>query len=446
MSRRLSPILTLLLVVVVACTGNADPSTTTSEDGTPSTTVTTVEEETTTTERDVTTTTAEAPPVTEPDLSGLEGVSDEVRAQLEDLIGVAQEIRELPFLDPPVITIVTEDELEALVREDIEEEAEDFPADEALYKMLGLLNEAADFEQIVLDLYGEQVAGYYDGDTGEIVVPAREDGFSLLQQGTLVHELVHAITDQHFGFNDTFQAMIDEERLDEATAYQALIEGDATLAEVLWVQSLGQREIGEFLAESLEIDTAALDAAPRFLTESLLFPYDSGLAFAQDLYIDGGAWGDVNEAYRLMPGLPASTEQVITPDDYQRDLPLDVTLPAVDVGGYELERTSVWGEQGFRILLNQGDGARSVATAVDGWGGDSYHQWFDGENAAILIAYSGDTQADVDELEQALLGFANQNFPEENFVWVEQLDGTLYFIAANEKTVGESIRATAGLD
>lgn len=446
MPRRLSLILTLLLAAVVACTGNADPSTTTSDGGTATTTVTTVERETTTTGSGVTTTTADAPPVTEPDLSGLEGVSDQVRAQLEDLIRVAQQIRELPFLEPPVINVVTEEELEALVREDIEEEAEDFPADEALYKMLGLLNEAADFERIVLDLYGEQVAGYYDGDTGEIVVPAREDGFSLLQQGTLVHELVHAITDQHFRFNDTFQTMIDEERLDEATAYQALIEGDATLAEVLWVQSLGQREIGEFLAESLEIDTAALDAAPRFLTESLLFPYDSGLAFVQDLYIDTGAWGDVNEAYGVMPGLPASTEQVITPDDYQRDLPVEVTIPSVSVGGYELERTSVWGEQGFRILLNQGEGAQSVATAADGWGGDSYHQWFDGENAAILIAYSGDTQTDVDELEDALLGFANQNFPEENFVWVEQLDGTLYFVAADEESVGESIRAAAGLD
>lgn len=446
MSRRLSLILALL-VVVVACNGSADPSTTSSGDGAPSSTVTTIAgEPTTTSDGDVTTTTAAAPPVTEPDLSGLEGVSDEVRAQLENLIRVAQEIRELPFLDPPAITVVSDDELEALVREDIREEAEDFPADESLYKMLGLLNEAADFEEIVLDLYGEQVAGYYDGDTGEIVVPAREDGFSLLQQGTLVHELVHAITDQHFGFNDTFQAMIEEDRLDQATAYQALIEGDATLAEVLWVQTLTQGEVGEFLAESLDIDTASLDAAPRFLTESLIFPYDSGLSFIQDLYIGAGGWTEVNDAYSVMPGLPASTEQVITPDDYTRDLPVEVSSPSVTVSGYELERTSVWGEQGFRIMLNQGEGTQAVATAADGWGGDSYLQWFDGENAALLITFVGDTQGDVDELEDALLNFATQDFPEEKFVWVEQLDGTLYFIAADETPIGESIRAATGLD
>jgi hypothetical protein len=445
MSRR-PYLIPALLLVVAACTGSADPSTTTSGNGSTSTAVTTPPEETTTTAEGVTTTTAEAPPVTEADLSGLEGVSDEVKTQLEDLIRVAQEIRELPFLEPPVITVVSEDELENLVREDIEEEAEDFPADESLYKMLGLLNETADFEQIVLDLYGEQVAGYYDGDTGEVVVPAREDGFSLLQRGTLVHELVHAVTDQHFGFNDTFQAMIDEDRLDQATAYQALIEGDATLAEVLWVQTLSQGEVGEFLAESLQIDTAALDAAPRFLSESLIFPYDSGLAFTQDLYFQGGDWTEVNDAYSVMPGLPASTEQVINPDDYRRDVPVEVSIPSVDVAGYELERTSVWGEQGFRILLNQGEGVETLARAVDGWGGDSYHQWYDGENAALLIAIVGDTQTDVDELENALLSFANEGFPEEKFVWVEQLDGMLYFIAADETAIGESIRATAGLD
>ena len=443
MSRRLLLILALVLVVA-ACTGSANPSTTTSGEG-PSSTAT-PGDTTTTADDGLTTTTAGAPPVTEPDLSGLEGVSDEVKAQLEDLIRVAQEIRELPFLTPPTITIVSEERLEALVREDIEEEAEDFPADESLYKMLGLLNENANFEQIVLDLYGEQVAGYYDGDTGEIVVPAREDGFSLLQQGTLVHELVHAITDQHFGFNDTFQTMIDEDRLDQATAYQALIEGDATLAEVLWVQTLTQGEVGEFLAESLQIDTASLDAAPRFLTESLIFPYDSGLAFTQDLYFQASGWTEVNEAYSVMPALPASTEQVINPDDYTRDLPVDVSIPSVEVAGYDLERTSVWGEQGFRILLNQGEGVETLATAADGWGGDSYHQWYDGENAALLVTFVGDTRADVDELEDALLSFANQDFPEEKFVWVEQLDGTLYFIAADETPVGESIRAAVGLD
>lgn len=438
MSRR--PLVLLALLLVVACTEESTTSTTVTAE------TTTVGGQTTTSAGVATTTTTPAAvTTTAPDLSGLEGVSDEVRSQLEDLIRVAQEIRDLPFLTPPALTVVSGDELEARVRSDIEEQAEDFPADEALYQMLGLLNEDADLESIVLELYGEQVAGFYDGETGEIVVPAREDGFSLLQQGTLVHELVHALTDQHFGFYDPLQAMVDEERLDEASSYQALIEGDATFAEVQWVQSLSQREIGEFIAESLGIERSALDSAPRFLRESLLFPYDAGLAFAQSLYASGG-WEPIDDAYSTMLELTASTEQVITPSDFTRDLPVEVPITEIPVPGYELERTSSWGEQGFRVMLNQGSLVATMAGAADGWGGDTYHQWFDGENAAIMLVYVGDTQRDLDELEDALLTFAGEAFPEDHFAWVEELDGQLYFIAADDPLVGEGIRAAAGLD
>ncbi|MFZ0013739.1 MAG: hypothetical protein WAL25_06430 [Acidimicrobiia bacterium] len=444
MLRRISLLLVLLLVAVACSTGSDAPTTTDS----------TVPSETTTTAVEATTTTGGASPTTsvptnvtstEPDLSYLEGLPDDVIAQLEDLVRVAQDIRGLPFTEPPKITVVSEDELEARVREDIEEESEDLPADEALYKMLGLLADSADFENLVLDLYGEQVAGFYDGDTGEIVVPTRQDGFSLIQQGTLVHELVHALTDQHFSFNPRFQAMIDEERLDEATAYQALIEGDATLAEVLWVQTLSQRELGEFIAASLDVDSASLEAAPRFLRESLLFPYDTGLGFVQSLYVADSGWGGVNDAYTTLAELPGSSEQVITPDDYTRDLPVEVAIPDVDVAGYELERTSVWGEEGFRVMLNQGSTEATMVTAADGWGGDSYHQWFDGENAAMLIVFAGDTPTDVDELEDALLTFAQESFPEDHFAWVTQRDENLYFIAADEPAVGEQIRSAVGL-
>jgi hypothetical protein len=124
---------------------------------------------------------------------------------------------------------------------------------------------------------------------------------------------------------------------------------------------------------------------------------------------------------------------------------VEVAIPDVEVPGYELERTSVWGEEGFRIMLNQGTTAETVATAADGWGGDSYHQWFDGQNAAMLIVFEGDTQTDVDELETALLTYATESFPEDHFAWVDQVDGDLYFIAASVPAVGEGIRAAVGL-
>jgi len=436
MVRRFS-ILVVFALVVAACASQ----TSTTSSGAPTTTLPGAT--TSTGDGSPTTTSAKETTSTAADLSGLD-VPPEVQDQLERLIMEAQEIRGLPFLSPPTITVVTNEDLEARVRAAIEEEADDLPADEALYELLGLLEPESDLEMMLLDLYGEQVAGFYDGDTGEIVVPARDDGFSMLQQGTLVHELVHALTDQHFQFDPIFQTMSDEDRLDQVTAYQALIEGDATLAEVKWVQELSPSELGQFVAESLNIDTSSLNSVPSFLRDSLFFPYDSGLAFVQDLY-DVGGWSEVNDAYGIFPGLPGSSEQIITPGDYQRDLPVPVAVPTVDLAGYALERTSVWGEQGLRIMLDQVVGGSTSARAADGWGGDGYHQWFDGASAAFLLVYEGDTASDLVELEDALLDFAIRSVPEEAFVWVDNKDGQLFFIAASVVEVGERIRSSVGL-
>jgi len=442
MLRRLVFLIALVLVVG-ACTPDAVDTSSTVAGGSTSPGSTPPDTGSTTPEGSTTTTQA-MPPVTSPDLSGLEDLSVGVRKQLEDLIVTVQEVRGLPFLSPPNITAVTDAELEARYREAIEEGAEDFPADDALYKLLGLMDQEADLETLLLDLYGAQVAGFYDGETGEIVVPARQESLTLLQQGTMLHELVHALTDQHFGFDAQFRAMVDEERLDEATAYQALIEGDATLAWVMWVQSLSPQELGRLVAESLDVDRSSLDAVPQFISDSLLFPYDTGLGFVQELFATGG-WNAVNDAYSTFPDLPGSSEQVITPADYQRDLPLVVELPTITIAGYNLERTSVWGEEGFRTMIDQVLGESKGAKAADGWGGDSYHQWFDGENAAFLLVYKGDTARDLEELRATLLEYALAAVPEEDFVWVDEEEGLLYFIAADEISVGELIRYAVGL-
>jgi len=435
--RRLYILLTALLAFVAACASDEGAVSTTVGDTTAPTTgvpVTTVP---------ATTTSSVAAPAA-PDLSALD-LDPEVKGQLADLIVAAQEIRGLTFLAPPKVVVVSDEELEARVREKVEEESEDFPADEALYKLLGLLGASADLEAILVDLYGESIAGYYDGDTGEIVVPARESGFSVLQQGTLLHELVHALTDQHHGMDAEYQAMIDEDRFDEASAYLSLVEGDAVLAMAEWTQGLGQEDLGRFMAEAMkEQEKDPMANAPQFIAASLLFPYEAGFVFVKGLY-DAGGWDAVDEAYATLPDLPGSTEQVITPDDYKLDLPKAVEAPPVTVEGYTLETTSVWGELSFKLMFDQALAGSVSDEALDGWGGDAYHQWFDGENAALLLVYRGDTERDLDEMEDMLAEYARQAVPDEDFAWAESKDGLLYFIAADETEVGEHIRSSVGL-
>ena len=388
-------------------------------------------------------TTAPTTTVTLPDLTGVEGLSPEARDQLELLIEVVQELRELAFLSTPKVVAVTREEFTQRVASNVQEAAEDFPADEALFKLLGLLPPEADYDAIITELYSESAAGFYDFDEEEIVIPASDEGFTVLQQETLVHELVHALTDQHFDVQTPYGEMLDQERYDEASGYLALIEGDASLVEFLWLQGLSRSELRGLLEEMLTFDLSAFNSAPPFLQDSLSFPYISGLAFAQDLYESGG-WEAVNDAYLSFPGFPASTEQVITPDDYGLDLPVVVELPVITLDGYELATESVWGEAGFRIMISHGLGEEIAIRAADGWGGDRYYHWFDGQNAALLIGYVGDTQAELREMENALLDYAFNVVPDEDFVWVEEVGGVLYFIAADDPEVGSTIRSAVG--
>ena len=417
----------VLCLLAAACTANSQPSTTAGEGSTTSSGL-----------PDGTSTTLEPPTWTE--LPGIEDLPQSVQDELLELVRATEELRGLRFVDPPMISLVSEAELETRVRESISEQAEDFPADEALYKLLGLLEPGTDLETLLSDLYGEQAAGFYDGETGELVVPIRAVGFTITQKVVMVHELTHALTDQHFEFEPKLREMFDADEFDQASGYLALIEGDAQHVEFLYVQSLSFAELGEFVAEVLELETPALDAAPPFIQDTLLFPYDSGLGFVQRLQSLGG-WESVNDAYLDFPGLPPSTEQIMTPSDFGRDLPRDVGLPPLEVPGYTLQYDSVWGEFGFRSMLDQVLGEDIGQVAADGWGGDAYYQWFDGQNTAIIIGYQGDTAADLAELEDALLSFARTSVPEEDWVWVESFGDILYFIAADETSVGESLLA-----
>ncbi|MGH8914245.1 MAG: hypothetical protein ACRDZM_06990 [Acidimicrobiia bacterium] len=435
MTRRLLLIVALALVVA-SCDPNSAETTTTSNGA-----VTTSAADGTTSTSGEATTTTTLPAPTWDELPEIDSLPQEVQSELLELVRATEEIRGLRFAEPPTISVVTDEELAARVRGQIEEDAEDFPADQALYRLLGLLPDDVDLATLLADLYEEQVAGFYDGETGELVVPMRAEGFSTLQRGTLVHELTHALTDQQLQFHDAYMAMFDEDRLDEASAYQALIEGDASMTELLFLQTLSQRELGEFIADSLDIDTTALDSAPAFIQDSLLFPYDSGLAWVQQEYLRD-QWDTVNEAYVQMPTLPGSTEQIITPDDYQRDLPEVIEAQPPAITGYELERESVWGEFGFRIMLDQVLGESVGIEAADGWGGDYYAQWFDGQNAALLLLFEGDTDRDTEELRAALLDYALTAVAEEDWVWVEVFDGRLAFVAADQQPVGEAILAS----
>jgi hypothetical protein len=206
-----------------------------------------------------------------------------------------------------------------------------------------------------------------------------------------------------------------------------------------YLRDLTIDEQREVIEESLSIDSSALDSAPRFLQESLIFPYVQGQRFMERLFALEGQAG-IDAAY-LDP--PMSTEQVITPEDFGRDQPVAVELPPIDLDGYELEYESVWGELSFEIMFNQVLGSRSDAS--EGWGGDRYRVYFDGTEVVLVLAYVGDTESDAVEMEDALLDYLEetldaardgQTFQGADYGHVSRSSDSLIFVAATDPAAG----------
>ena len=251
---------------------------------------------------------------------------------------------------------------------------------ETLLVHTGMIPPGTDLQDLVLRLYAEQIAGYYD--------PSRKTFYladwlpRLLQRGVVAHEVTHALQDQHFDLERWLSALSPTE--DGALARAAIAEGDAMAAMIAYLLEPVGAGIQDLppLSNLLEEGSAGMaagyptfDAAPRALQQLLLFPYVEGSGFVRETLARGG-WNAVDRLYR---DPPASTEQILHPDRYfeARDEPRAVSLPPDAALPAGLSEGS-WGEFGTRLALaaTLADTALAVV-AASGWDGDRYGLWRD---------------------------------------------------------------------
>jgi hypothetical protein len=202
--------------------------------------------------------------------------------------------------------------------------------------------------------------------------------------------------------------------------------------------------------EASQADPGAFDETPLFIQEDLFFRYERGLAFVQRLDDLGGA----EEVGRAYVDPPRSTEQILTPRDYRRDLPLEVALEPIELAGYDVEYDSTWGELGFALMFEQVLGGRDDAS--DGWGGDRFLTWFDGTDVAFVLRYQGDREQDAEEMFDALADYVASamavepdaaldgdavRFVGEDFAKVSRSGDIVMFLAASDPAVGPVLEA-----
>jgi hypothetical protein len=278
------------------------------------------------------------------------------------------------------------EQLESYLRAKLDEE---LPPEEARnltrsYALLGLVPADLDLRSLLLSVYTEQVAGFYDPDSTALFVLDDQPAASLAT--VLVHELVHAVQDQAADLD----AITEKERgNDRRTAAQAAIEGHATLVMLEYMMErlqgspvdLGELDsFGRQLRPALEAvrqQYPVLAEAPLVIQESLLFPYLEGAGFVQRTWRDrDGRPAPFGDA------LPTSTEQILHPERFldEKDDPVDLHL---HIPGARVLYTDGLGELETRLMLSELGETGADAMAA-GWDGDRY-ALLEGEGGEALV-------------------------------------------------------------
>lgn len=383
--------------------------------------------------------------------------NQELFAELEQ---AAQDSRELDLINPLNITVKTREELS---QESLASMEEDFPADDTadwqqVLVFMGFLEEDQDIAQIYTDMMNGQILGYYDPTTKELVVVSTGgDEMNVTDKTTFVHETVHAIQDQHFDLV-AMQGADESYTDDRYFATTALIEGDATIAESIY---LVQNDLyDQMVAEQADLDTGSMEDVPFFLTETLYFPYVQGADFVIHFWQDGG-WARVNEVWE---NPPTTSEQILHPEKYEDGegaIPVAIADPTVSMEGWRVLEYNENGELGTRVFLQNSGAEEADATqASEGWGGDADFIVTNDQETALVWVSTWDTTDDADEYLETLVdaesGRLGGEFEEidastmrlTSDSWVAEIhhndSGVTYYLAQSDSALQQIIESQEG--
>ena len=216
-----------------------------------------------------------------------------------------------------------------------------------------------------LGILGDFIGGFIEGL-----------GFDL-SDTIIVHELTHAIDDQHFDIQGKIEYLREMESDDAQLAYQSLLEGSATkVMNDFQVRSVGLDPslIGELNKVEPAMLEGFMDFGP-FLERVIITPYLYGDAFVRHVLAEEGKDG-LNRAFK---NPPESMEQILHPERYtQRDHPSVVHEPDMlrTLPDWSREAVDTLGELLISLIVEINLGDEELGKRVgNGWDGDRITSW-----------------------------------------------------------------------
>lgn len=325
-----------------------------------------------------------------------------IREATTEVLRETSDLRQLAILRPVESGAQSRSEIEQMLIRSLDESStpEELRASQVVLAKLGLVPAGFQLRSFIISLLTEQVAGYYDPKTRHFYLADWIDLDG--QKPVMAHELTHALQDQHFNLN-RFEKWPKGDS-DAELAAHALIEGDATVAMTQYILRSPARALAMLRSMGGSASSEQIDKAPRALRESLLFPYERGMKWVNQLYRRGG-WAMVSHAFE---DLPKSTEQVLHSEKYfSREEPIKIGLADLSaLLGRHWKRTDsdVNGEWGYYLILDEFLNAKGESQkAAGGWGGDRYALYEGAKQGEVLVAQlsAWDTEQDAIEFYDA---------------------------------------------
>lgn len=267
--------------------------------------------------------------------------------------------------------------LERYIRHQLDEELTEEVAEQlvAVYSILGLAEPELDLRSLLLSVYMEQVAGFYEPDSAALFVVENQPDERLEQ--VLLHELVHALQDQSV----SLESLVARERGNDArTAALAAMEGHASLVMLDWAASRAAGRdltpedipVAVFTGQAMQNLTARfprLSDAPRIVREGILYPYTEGAHFAHAVWQSSG-----DRASPLGSHLPESTKQVSDPGRLPADpseQPVKLDFQASERGPAPVFQDNL-GYMEMAVLIDEWSGGEAADADPAGWAGDQF--------------------------------------------------------------------------
>jgi len=233
--------------------------------------------------------------------------------------------------------------------------------EEFLYKGIGLIPSSFKYAECVSFGGGEGSWAMYDKKAGVVII--RRD--IVTPDKILIHEIVHALQDQHFNLSKIRSNVLTT---DQELAITALSEGEAVFIEQV-IEASDSQNINistEQESTSTNLDSNLDCELPEALLNIFMFVYEWGARFASNL-------SDVNSLDKAYTNLPQSTRDILHPREYlkARHQPTSTKeLPLKAPPGYKLLYSDVLGQYVIHALLKSYIPMPTAILAAKGWSGD----------------------------------------------------------------------------